>query len=124
MKHCIINKASVIDHSSTEIISINSNGDEITVALLSKLYRVVEINSKLDDNNQFFKDALLMNDAISFKANWAESNSANSVSQGDIVSIRALLPITSSNGCIGISRLVKYQQPVASINLFDTIPEN
>jgi 3'-5' exoribonuclease len=121
MNNCITNKETVTDH---KITASNDSPDEITSALLSKLFRVVEINSKQDDNNHFCKDAILLNDAISFKASWAENNSANSISQGDIVSIRALIPLKSLNGCVKISRLAKYQQPVSSINLFDTVPHS
>lgn len=124
MSHCNIKKATVIDHSTTEIISSNNRVDEITVALLTKLYRVVDINSRLDDSKRILKGAVLLNDTVSINVSWVESNPTNSVCQGDIVSIRALLPLKSLNGCIEISRLVKYQQPMSSINLFDTVPHN
>lgn len=124
MKHCIINKVTVTGQISPEITSSNDSHDEITTALLGKLYRVIEINTKLEDCNRSSKDAVLMHDAISIKVNWLETNSANNVSQGDIVSIRALLPLKSLDGSVRINKLVKYQQPISSISLFDTTPHN
>lgn len=124
MKHCIINKASVTKADFSDKTSSNDCNNDITNALLGRLYRVVEINSKLTKDNRFFKDAVLLNGAISIKVSWVESNSINSVGQSDIISIRALLPFKSQNGCIEISRLVKYLHPVSSVNLFDTIPHH
>ena len=124
MNYCNINKECVTEPGFIEITSSDINTDEISTTLLGRLYRILEINSKQMEGKLFFKDAVLLNGSISLKVKWVESNLVSSIYQGDIVSIRALLPLKSLNGCVEIIRLVRYQQPVASFNLFDTIPHH
>jgi 3'-5' exoribonuclease len=124
MTYCITKNTTDIVSTFPEKTFLDNNHNEVASELLSRLYRVVEINSKLNDSNSFLNEAVLINDNISIKVSWIEKNSASCICQGDIVSIRVLLPIKSTNGCIQINRLAKYQQPVSSINLFDTVPHN
>ena len=138
-----MHKLSLINPAKTEIIAPKSgfrfsntfsevdiaanNVSEIgglKVLLSDTVFRVTNIAREEIGNGQFRNEANLFNSQASIKVDWIDTALICKIHIGQIVSPRMSLEPTCTNGCIRICRLVVYEKPADTVNLFDLIPHS
>ncbi len=102
--------------------NVEPNDTTIAKLLSSKIFRVTNIAREDIGDGKFRNEANLFNSQANIKVDWIDRNLISRIHIGQIVSPRMNFEPTCTNGLIRISRLVIYEQPTDSINLFDLIP--
>lgn len=120
-------KSNIISNSFSTFTlkaAANVEPDETTIAKLlsTKIFRVINIVREDIGNGKFRNEASLFSSQASIKVDWIETALIGKIHIGQIVSPRLSFGPKCNNGCIRICRLVVYEQPTDSVNLFDLIP--
>ena len=113
MSHCstknVINTATYIGDNSNEI----QLKDVASTLISNSLFRVIEATHK---------EFLLFNTESTIRVTILENSFASKTHVGQIISPRLAMPLRCVDGRVQVSRLVEYQQPTGSINIFDLVP--
>lgn len=102
---------------------ISEIGD-LETQLSSRVFRVTNIVREDIGNGKFRNEAHLFNSNASVKVDWIDTTLNGKIHIGQIVSPRMYFAPSCTNGCIRICRLVIYEQPSGSVNLFGLIPHS
>ncbi len=120
-------KSNIISNSFSTFrlkTAANVEPDDTTIAKLlsSKIFRVTNIVREDIGDGKFRNEANLFNCQASINVDWIDRNLISKIHIGQIVSPRMSFEPTCTDGCIRICRLVVYEKPTDSVNLFDLIP--
>ena len=120
-------KSNIISNSFSKFwlkTAANVEPDDTTIAKLlsTKIFRVTNIAREDIGDGKFRNEANLFNSQASIKVDWIDRALISKIHIGQIVSPRMNFEPTCTDGCIRICRLVVYEQPTGSVNLFDLIP--
>ena len=112
------NTLSINSTAANDIYKLKS----VAKFLTGSIFRVTNILREDIGNGKFRNEAYLFNNQASFKVDWIDTALISKIHMGQIVSPRMSFEPKCINGCIRICRLVVYEQPTDSVNLFDLIP--
>ncbi|MCF8186600.1 MAG: hypothetical protein K9J28_07275 [Sulfuritalea sp.] len=126
IKLALLPKSNLISNTFSAISfdAANDQSNMTTTAQLlsSKVFRVTNIVREDLGTGSYRNEATLFCSQASIKVDWIDKALIGRIHIGQIVSPRLSLEPTCSNGCIRICRLVVYERPTESVNLFDLIP--
>lgn len=91
---------------------------------LPDVFRLQSIVRLPADAHSVLCRAVLFHEQATLRVEWLCRNPDSRLTVGSLASIRWLGRPTSSSGAIRISRLVLLERPVASLNLFHTVPHD
>ena len=112
------NTLSITSNAANDIYGLES----LAKFLAGIIFRVTNIAREDIGNGKFRNEASLFNSQASIKVEWIDTALISKIHIGQIVSPRMSFEPKCTNGLIRISRLVVYEQPTGTINLFDLIP--
>ena len=99
-----------------------SEAGSLVELLSGSIFRVTDIVRESIGNRQFRNEANLFCNQATIRVDWLDYTLVSKIHIGQIVSPRLSAEPRSTNGCIRICRLVVYERPVATVNLFNLIP--
>ena len=112
------NTFSEVDIAANDVSEIGC----LKVLLSDTVFRVTNIAREEIGNGQFRNEANLFCNQATIKVDWIDTALIGKIHIGQIVSPRFRSEPTYSNGCIRIYRLVVYERPMETVNLFNLIP--
>ena len=112
------NTFSKVDDAANDISEVES----LNALLSGSLFRVTSINREDIGNQQFRNEANLHCNQANIKVDWIDNAQIGKIHIGQIVCPRFSYEPTCSNGCTRIYRLVVYERPIETVNLFNLIP--
>ena len=107
-----------VDCAANDVFEIG----DVQALLSTKLFRVTNISREEIGNGQVRNEANLFCNQTNIKVDWIDNIFCRKIQIGQIVAPRLSSEPTSTSGCTRIRRLVVYERPMESVNLFDLIP--
>ena len=95
---------------------------DLEALLSTTVFRVTNITREEIGRGQVRNEANLYCNQANFKVEWIDTDLSRKIQIGQIVSPRLSTEPITTNGCTRIKRLVVYERPMESVNLFDLIP--